>query len=323
MAIDLEHFPTNETALRMMERISPIYERSYVGKWIFEIMGMEMGEARAYFEELRQQPFPERTTWAIEYWERRYVIIPKPTDDLETRRKNIIMKRGARLPMNPARLELNLDGITSGRTTVKENVDDYTFSVTIEDVDAPVDVEAVIKHIKKVKPSHQTFEFYMAFRRQTQDVRIGGAMATITRIPIPEMADTFVFEGTLHTGGQMAAVHRLPVPELPDTFVFEGTLRTGGQMAAVHCLPMPELQDTFSFKDTLHTGGQMATIHHLPVPELQDTFSFEDTVRTGGQMASIHTIPIQENTTSDTLSRTGRVGVRGAVTTTIPLPEMP
>ena len=45
MAIDLEHFPTNETALRMMERISPIYDRSYVGKWIFEIMGMEMGEA--------------------------------------------------------------------------------------------------------------------------------------------------------------------------------------------------------------------------------------------------------------------------------------
>ena len=44
MAIDLEHFPTNETALRMMERISPIYDRSYVGKWIFEIMGMEMGE---------------------------------------------------------------------------------------------------------------------------------------------------------------------------------------------------------------------------------------------------------------------------------------
>ena len=44
MAIDLEHFPTNETALRMMERISPIYDRSYVGKWIFEIMGMEMAQ---------------------------------------------------------------------------------------------------------------------------------------------------------------------------------------------------------------------------------------------------------------------------------------
>ena len=42
-SFDIEHFPTNPTALRMMSRISPIYDRSYVGKWIFEVMGADMG----------------------------------------------------------------------------------------------------------------------------------------------------------------------------------------------------------------------------------------------------------------------------------------
>ena len=41
---DIEHFPTNPTALRMLSRISPIYDRSYVGKWIFEVMGADMDD---------------------------------------------------------------------------------------------------------------------------------------------------------------------------------------------------------------------------------------------------------------------------------------
>lgn len=163
MAIDLEHFPTNKTALRMMERISPVYDRSYVGKWIFEIMGMEMEEARVYFEELRQQPFPERATWAIPYWEQYYAITPKPTDDLETRRRNIIMKQGGRPPMNPARMEVLVSSLTGRKVTVTENTDDYTFSVDIDGTSPNVDMLSVIKEIKKRKPSHQSFDIITSF----------------------------------------------------------------------------------------------------------------------------------------------------------------
>ena len=34
--MDLENFPTRETAKDMLSMISPIYDRSYVGKWIFQ-----------------------------------------------------------------------------------------------------------------------------------------------------------------------------------------------------------------------------------------------------------------------------------------------
>lgn len=160
MTVCLEYFPTSETALRMMKYISPIYNRSYVGKWIFEIMGMEMGEARTYFEELRQQAFPERTTWTVEYWERRYAIVSNPADSLENRRRNIIIKCGLYSPMNPAKMESVIDQLTDGCTTVVENVADYTFSVIIRETEKNLILNwpEVVGEIKKRKPSHQTFD---------------------------------------------------------------------------------------------------------------------------------------------------------------------
>ena len=36
---DIERFPESESTKQMMSRISPIYENSYVGKWLFEVGG--------------------------------------------------------------------------------------------------------------------------------------------------------------------------------------------------------------------------------------------------------------------------------------------
>lgn len=295
MAIDLEHFPTNETALRMMDRISPIYDRSYVGKWIFEIMGMEMGEARAYFEELRQQPFPERTTWAIEYWERRYAIIPKPTDDLETRRRNIIMKRGARLPMNPARMEEIVNGLTGGNTTVTENVDDYTFSVVIDGAAPGMDTLEVVKEIRKRKPSHQNFEYSVVVRAEKPAmIRLGGLMSSVVRLPIPQLIDSFHFESTLRTGGQMTSVIRHPIPAIGDKLEFQNTIRVGGCLTPSASVPVPAIGDKLEFQSTVRVGGCLTPSASVPVPKLPDNLCMTETSRIGGRTAIITTIPVPE-----------------------------
>lgn len=212
MAIDLEHFPTNETALRMMERVSPIYDRSYVGKWIFEIMGLEMGEVRAYFEELRRQPFPEWTTWAISYWERRYAIVPKPTDDLETRRRNIIMKRGARFPMNPARMEEIIDGLTGGVSAIAEDVEDYTFSVSVDEVVPGTDALSVLKEIQKRKPSHQALMLFM--RSPPFEYKLGllAAFGRISTTRLPEWRMNHDFRAEIKTAGGLGVVSTVTLP---------------------------------------------------------------------------------------------------------------
>lgn len=55
--MDLENFPTRETAKDMLSMISPIYDRSYVGKWIFQVMATPMGLARWTVEEMKNRHF--------------------------------------------------------------------------------------------------------------------------------------------------------------------------------------------------------------------------------------------------------------------------
>lgn len=60
--MNLENFPTSPAAKRMIKTVSPIYDKSYVAKWIFQVMGLEIDEAWQFIEELRLQAFPETAT---------------------------------------------------------------------------------------------------------------------------------------------------------------------------------------------------------------------------------------------------------------------
>ena len=53
--MDLENFPTRETAKDMLSMISPIYDRSYVGKWIFQVMAASMELARETVEDMKNR----------------------------------------------------------------------------------------------------------------------------------------------------------------------------------------------------------------------------------------------------------------------------
>lgn len=158
---DIEHFPTSPAALRMMSRISPIYDRSYVGKWIFQVMGLEMDDARLRFEELRLQAFPETATWGLMYWEQRYGITPSSAQTLEERRRAVLLKRNAREPINPKKLEHIIQTMTGMEATVTENVAPYTFSVEIHSDGGPIDFDAVMSKLKRIKPSHQRMILFM------------------------------------------------------------------------------------------------------------------------------------------------------------------
>lgn len=158
--MDLENFPTSESAKRMLESVDSggFYDKSYVGKWIFQVMGLEMDEARKFIEELPYQAFPEKATWGLRYHEQKYGLPVREGMSYEERRRNIYSKRDERSPMNPYRMEVILENIT-GR---KAHVDDEsgpvnTFTVKLESGDNAVDVAATIKKLKEIKQSHVAF----------------------------------------------------------------------------------------------------------------------------------------------------------------------
>ena len=112
MSFDIEKFPNNEIAQKMLERVSPIYENSYVGKWLFEVMGIEMAEARALIESLKNQCFPATATWGLRYWEERYGISPDEKRDIKERRAAVIARQTRAEALSPAALEDILESLT-------------------------------------------------------------------------------------------------------------------------------------------------------------------------------------------------------------------
>lgn len=106
--------------------------------------------------------------------------------------------------------------------------------------------------------------------------------------------ETDLGTAAVHIGGLMATVTRLAIPELPDVFSFESTTRLGVLMAAAYRHPLPEVPDTFSFQHSLHTGGRMATSQRIPIPAVENDITLTHTGRIGVRGAVNITVPLPE-----------------------------
>lgn len=178
---NIEEFPTNETAKQMIRRVSPIYDQSYVGKWIFQVMGLEMSEARALVESLRQQCYLEQCTWGMRYWEERYGIEVDETKDLEERRATVMAKRRKREALQPASLETILEELTDREVTIQEDNPRYRFTVQIDEGDTAIDYVALISKINTVKPSHLAYSIELP-RKGTLKLYFAAAMYEVKTV---------------------------------------------------------------------------------------------------------------------------------------------
>ena len=153
----------SEAGQRMIETVTPIYDNSYVGLWMFEAMGREWDAFVNIIESLKTELDPDTATWMLELWERRYGITPPSDATIEQRRQAVIQMRALPSPMTPYHLERYLETVTGRSVEVIENIDDYTFGIVITggEADEPVSMESLRKHIRKHKPSHMAYELYM------------------------------------------------------------------------------------------------------------------------------------------------------------------
>lgn len=159
MSINLDEFPVREAARDMLGMVSPIYDQSYVGKWMFEIMGLPIGEAQQYVRELKDQLCPETATWSLGYWEQSYGLPTIPGLSIEERRWRIIRRRNYRKPMNPARMELLLEELCGRDVTIRENVAPHTFGVEIAPGDSEVDIDRLEELLDEIKQSQKSYHF--------------------------------------------------------------------------------------------------------------------------------------------------------------------
>lgn len=103
---DLENFPTSRSALRMLDDVSTgFYENSYVGKWLYQVMGLEYDDAFRLAEALPEQFFPETATWGLKYHEMKWQLPVREDLSYEERRRLVYRKMAYRAPMTPYRME--------------------------------------------------------------------------------------------------------------------------------------------------------------------------------------------------------------------------
>lgn len=172
---ELELFPNSESAKRMVARISPIYGHSYVGKWIFEVMGLEIDEVREIVASLRDQCFLERVTWGMRYWEERYGIEVDETLDLEYRRSRI-QRAGTRYgPISPAKVEEIIHEFSGRIVHIVEDNPHYAFDLLFEEGEKDIDYTAIIEKVNSIKPSHLTYRVVLP-RSQIQSLYFAAAV---------------------------------------------------------------------------------------------------------------------------------------------------
>lgn len=160
--VDLERFPTSESAKEMLSYVTKgWYDKSYVGKWIYQVLGAEMDLVRGYVEGLKNQAFPEICSWGMYLHELMYGIPVDSTKDIDERRKAVLYRkdRSHRMSVTPYRIESLIQQAFGLTASVTEQTDKYTFTLDIL-VDADFVIGAtdeIIAYVRKIKPSHLSF----------------------------------------------------------------------------------------------------------------------------------------------------------------------
>lgn len=157
-----EEILTTAAADKMLGMISPIYDESYVGLWIMEVIGREYQRLADVVSELPEQMQPETATWLLEFWEQRYGITPPATATLEERRRKLLAARSTPSPFTPAALQRYIQQLIRRQSEVLDHIGPYTFGVYITASDSmdSADIEAINTCIKRHKPSHMSFELW-------------------------------------------------------------------------------------------------------------------------------------------------------------------
>lgn len=153
----MESILTNETAQRMIDWVSPIYGNSYVGLWIFQAIGIVMGEIYAIADQLRYETNFMTADLLLDLWERQYGIATDSSLTKEERRTRILAKKLTRGASNPERIRAAVSAALGGvEVEIKENVSKNKFVVTVlEPIDSIVPAVAVIE---RMKPAHLIYD---------------------------------------------------------------------------------------------------------------------------------------------------------------------
>ena len=278
--LDIVHSLEAETFLRSVTK--GFYNQSFTGLWIYEVIGREWDELRAWSEGMRTEIHPQTCTWSIGIWEWVYGFEPDGNLTLAERRRRVLSRIFSAKPINPEVLRRGISATAGADAEVEDFTAPYSFGVTLNITRDPIPMEHVLRYIYETKPAHLSVSVRIMFPKIESTIHVGGTAGNSTVIPVPQETDQYTFEDTLRVGGGVGAIVQTGVPLEPDSYDFRDTLHTGGSFALEASIGAAEEADGFRFQAALRTGGTIAARAVLPVPEDTAQPAATTILRTGG-----------------------------------------
>ena len=153
---------TSPTARRMLNMVTDdFYSRSFIGLWMFEVIGREYDDMAKWSRDLKLEIFPQTCTWSIAIWEWVYGIESNESLSLEQRRQRVLGRMREVRTISPESLRRKIAALTSADVAVHDFTAPYTFTVNIypqvSDPPDPPNYTAIMELIRREKPSHLRF----------------------------------------------------------------------------------------------------------------------------------------------------------------------
>lgn len=182
----------SERAQEMIDYVSPIYGNSYVGLWLFEVMGQSWDKVWDIFASLRNETTPITADKLIGMWEDSYGIPRNSSLTLEQRRARLIAWRD-RGPCNPHRLAAAVSSSLNGaRVEIQENIAKNTFLVNIREV--VYDWTPAVEVIERKKPSHLIYKIRVAVQAVSNpDIKVALALTHSEQYKVNVVASDILF----------------------------------------------------------------------------------------------------------------------------------
>lgn len=189
---DLQNFPTSESANRMLGYVTDgFYDNSYVGKWIYQVIGEEWDSVKNMIDDLVCQLFIETATWGLSYHEIKWQLPVREDLPYDERRRRIYQKRNYKAPITPYRMEMYLEDETKTEIHVSDANDpgEYGFGDLHPNIfkvylilgEESCNLHNVYAALNRLKQSHTTYiaEFRRNAHVNIHTVAAGGIGNTI------------------------------------------------------------------------------------------------------------------------------------------------
>lgn len=223
----MRHILKNATAQRIIDFVSPIYGDSYVGLWLYEVIGFAIGEIAEIAEQLRYETNPNTTELLMSYWEEHYGLHPDSNMTMEQRRARLLDKIRYRAPANPKRLAAAMETVLGVPVDITERVAKNTFQVDI--LGAVADFKKLLHALdvlEKRKPAHLIYKVAADNPVDETDLKLAVATAQAESYHVGVEAIKLALQTTVEKAINMGAV--ITVGERfyiePQTFTVETTI---------------------------------------------------------------------------------------------------